>query len=200
MTVLIFDGKSITTDRQGTSNGIRGDAQKLYSIDVTAESILLITHKMGLYRFVEPEEPTPLIFAICGTMTDSLKVLRFFKYPDKPMLKIERQGTGVNAVGMLLNTNDGMLYTVFNDYEVEVIPETLYAISHPGKPIALGAMYAGATGLEALMICAKLCTSVGGGYSQYFLDEETISKRHNNLLKIMEDSDGIVNTVIPFCN
>ena len=191
MTVLIFDGKTLLADKRGV-NGVCIE-ESIKMVHVVTEGVedvksiyegLLLRQLVGKIQNEDYPNKAEFIFAMTGYSSTCIKILEFLQNPSKGKLKIERDK--VMSCGLLLELQDGMLYTVHNDYSADIVLENKFAMGS-GKQVALGALHAGANAKKTLEICTRLVSSVGNGSTVFNLPEKLIQRRTQILNSLTED-------------
>lgn len=139
MTTIAWDGKTLAVDGQVTSSDIiRDKDHKKLFINV------------GEYKAI----------AISGSMDDMLKTVEWIRGGENGEMP---PGDG----HLLCITKVGAAYSYFPDHKIIRSVEKGVVASGSGFPIAMGAMDAGATAIQAVKIACKRDVYSGGKIRHY---------------------------------
>ena len=157
MTVVVWDGKTLATDRQANDGYMKWEAEKAWYVTRQIEHAI---HK-GAYRNVH------FILSGVGTLGSILKMRDCFKkHGDLSTLEIQP-----NSAELIVVSNKGLTVWSSNGTSVELSAPMAFG---EGREYALGAMAMGAKASEAVQIANEYSLHCGKGVSCYTLQDSKV--------------------------
>lgn len=151
MTVIAYDGKTLSTDKRAVQNGLIRTVTKMHRLSDGS------------------------VVAYAGTLTTGLEMVAWLEGGKKPEDFPERQKDDENFTLVVHLTKDGLV-----TYESSVHPvkfEDKYYASGSGRDFALAAMHCGKTSAEAVEITSLFENGCGNGVDSMKLLGVTNIKR-----------------------
>lgn len=151
MTVVAWDGKTLAADKQSTSNGLKRKLTKIYKLP-NGHLVGATGGSLDCKKYVEWYEK------VCDTTDDSTVYIPTWSGDNTPWLMVVTPWKGV------------YMYTG-GDAFIDYSENDIFAIGS-GAEYALGAMRAGATAEEAVLIASEFDNGCGMGVDTITLDVE----------------------------
>ena len=156
MTVVVWDGKTLATDRQANDGYMKWEAEKAWYVRRSIEHAEMPSHKSVYY-----------IVSGVGTLGSILKMRDCFKsHGDLSTLEIQP-----NSAELIVVSSKGLTVWSSNGTSVELSAPMAFG---EGREYALGAMAMGATASEAVQIANEYSLHCGKGVSCYTLQDSKV--------------------------
>jgi len=152
VSVIVWDGKKLATDRQANDGSMKWESEKAWYVTdgVTGEECIV----SGV-----------------GMLGNILKMREWFKTKDRPALDIKS-----NTAELIVVNRQGLSVWSANGTSVELSAPMAFG---EGREYALGAMAMGATAEEAVQIANQYSLHCGKGVVKYTLHEGKVEGDEN---------------------
>ena len=161
MSVVVYDGKSVVADKQGTNINVRSLSSKLTRIQ---QSEIVDDHVVQV----------PYILGWVGTQSSGLLMQQWWlagANPDTfPICQHDNERWSRLIVVNCLTKNIFM----YEQLPVAIPVEDSYMAWGSGSDFALGALAMGATARRAAEIACQFCIYCGYGVQEYIIDEPDV--------------------------
>ena len=152
MSVIVWDGKCLATDRQANDGSMKWEAEKAWYLTDGVTGEVCIVSGVGL-------------------LGNILKMREWFKTKERAALDIKS-----NTAELIVVTRQGLSVWSANGTSVELSAPMAFG---EGREYALGAMAMGATAEEAVQIANQYSLHCGKGVVKYTLHEGKVEGDEN---------------------
>lgn len=156
MTVIVFDGKTLASDKQATEGGLRHTTTKIKRIE------------KGKFK--------GYLMAGAGCTSQANHMMAWFELGAEPESFPKYQDTeDLSAQLLVIAPSKEILRFDFNPIPC-VFYDEVYAMGN-GREVAMGALAMGATAEQAVLIASELCSGCGMGLDKLELHPKKRKKK-----------------------
>lgn len=175
MTTIAFDGRTLAVDRASwKANYVWNETTKLFLVKPHSD----VWRRFSIKKIPDgaQDDIQTIAWAAAGEAEDVPIIITWMRESGDP------PSLGKEARGLILDTYFGGIYSLTSRLTLEPF-ERMPVADGGGFEIALGAMLAGKTAIEAIEIVQSRSGWAAGGYNSYTLTQEAYERSLETKLK-----------------